>query len=184
MFRRRGLVRPLGRPRLPDIPPALRQANELMVVGNYTAAAAAFEDLARGAVTRGGPHAPHLLLQAGRARLLAGQTVNGVAHFQQGLALFAARGQMQRLGQAGNRIVSELNQHGLTAEAKQIEAYLKATLPAGFTLQPSTGFAEKNKPILPTNCHGCGGPLRADEVEWVDDVTVECPYCGSSIRAE
>jgi predicted RNA-binding Zn-ribbon protein involved in translation (DUF1610 family) len=154
-----------------------------MAIGDYPGAAAAFEQLAGGAVARNGPRAPIFLLQAGRARILAGQTANGMAHIQRGLALFAARGQWQKFYGSGQRIVVELNQRGLTAEAKQIEAYLKAALPVGFTPGPAAGFAEKPK-VLPTNCTGCGAPIRADEVDWVDEITVECPYCGSAVRAE
>ena len=91
MFRRRGFVRPFGRPSIPDIPPALRRANELMAIGDYPGAAQAFEELARGAVARNGPRASLLLLQAGRMRILAGQVPLGMTHLQQGLGLFAAR---------------------------------------------------------------------------------------------
>jgi hypothetical protein len=49
--------------------------------------------------------------------------------------------------------------------------------------RPGTS-AEKPKPILPIHCPGCDGPIRSDEVEWADDATAECPYCGSAVRAE
>jgi Zn finger protein HypA/HybF involved in hydrogenase expression len=81
------------------------------------------------------------------------------------------------------RFVTELKARNLSVEAKQIEDYLKVSLPAGFVAGAGTE-AQKPKPVLPTNCHGCGGPIRSDEVEWVDDVTAECPYCGSAVRAE
>ena len=182
MFRR-----PFGRPGrrliVGNIPPALQRANQLMATGQYEAAAEIFEQFARGALARNGPRAPWFFLQAGQARLLAGQVPAGMAHLQQGLSLFAARGQFQRLYRAGMRFVAELKARNLSADAKQIEDYLKTTLPAGFVAGPATA-AEKPKPVLPTTCHGCGGPIRSDEVEWVDDVTAECPYCGSAIRAE
>jgi hypothetical protein len=152
-----------------------------MATGDYPGAAQAFEDLARGAVARNGPRAPWLLIQAGRMRILAGQVPSGMTHLQQGLGLFARRGQWQRFRNSGQRIEAELSQHGLTGQAKQIEAALKASLPAGFV--PGPGL-EKTKRVLPTNCHGCGGPLHADEVEWTDEITAECPYCGSAVRAE
>jgi len=183
MFRRRGFIRPFGRSIIPDIPPALRRANELIVIGDYPGAAQAFEELARGAVARDGPRAPLLLLQAGRMRILAGQVPQGMTHFQQGLGLFAARGQWQRFSNSGQRIVAELSQRGLTEQAKQIEATLKAGLPAGFAPGPGAG-PEKAKRFLPTNCPGCGGPLHSDEVEWTDEITAECAYCGSAVRAE
>lgn len=188
MFRRRDFARPLRRFPVPDIPPALQRANELMAIGDYDGAAVAFEQLARGAEGRGGPRAPHLYLQAGRSRLLAGQVPAGMQLLNKGLALFAARGQWQQLHRSGQRVAAELNQRGLTNEATQIEAYLKATLPplpAGYAAPlPAQAGGERAKPVLPTNCPGCGGPIRADEVEWVDEVTAECPYCGSAVRPE
>jgi endogenous inhibitor of DNA gyrase (YacG/DUF329 family) len=106
-----------------------------------------------------------------------------MAHIRQGLALFSARGQFQRLYHAGMRFVAELKARGLAAEAQLIEDYLKTTLPAGFV--PGSGLGEaKPKLALPTNCPKCGGPIRSDEVEWVDELTAECPYCGSGVRAQ
>jgi hypothetical protein len=182
MFRR-SFRPPIRRVQVGSIPPALQRANTLMASGKYDEAAGIFEQFARGALARNGPRAPWFFLQAGQARLLAGQPSVGIVHIQQGLSLFASRGQFQRLYQAGTRVVTELKAHSLTAEAQQIEQYLKATLPAGFV--PESGSSpEKPKPVLPTNCPGCGGPIRSDEVEWVDELTAECPYCGSSVRAQ
>jgi hypothetical protein len=165
-----------------EIPPALRRANELLASGRYAEAAEIFEQFARGALARGGPRAPQFFLQAGRCRVLAGQVPAGAALLKQGLSIIANRGNWQHLQNAGLRIVAELNQRGLKTEAAEIEAWLKQTIPAGFAPAVATGPAQK--PLLPTNCPGCGGPLHADEVEWSDEVTAECPYCGSAVRAE
>jgi hypothetical protein len=182
MFRR-SIGRPLRRALAGEAPPALRRANQLMAAGQYAAAAEIFEQFGRGALTRGGPRAPWLFLQAGRARVLAGQVPVGMSHFEQGLSLFAARDQLQQLHQTGNRLVAELKERGLAAEAQRLEGYLRTALPSGFT-SPQAAGAGKPTPILPTNCTGCGAPIRSDEVDWVDEVTAECPYCGSAVRAE
>jgi hypothetical protein len=182
MFRR-PFGRPLRRIQVGSVPPALQRANQLMASGHYDEAAVIFEQFASGALARNGPRAAWFSLQAGQARLQAGQVQAGMVHIQQGLALFARRGQFQRLYHAGMRFTAELKARSLPAEAKQIEDYLKTSLPAGFTPGPGTGTG-KPKPVLPTNCPGCGGPIRSDEVEWVDDVTAECPYCGSAVRAQ
>jgi hypothetical protein len=181
MFRRRGFPRPFGRTLIPDIPPALRRANELMAIGDYAGAAQAYEEMARRAVARNGPRAPMLLLQAGRMRILAGQVPLGMTHLQQGLGLFAGRGQWQQFRNSSQRLMAELSQQGLTGEAGQIEAALKAGLPAGFIPAPAP---DKARRVLPTNCPGCGGPLHSGELEWSDEFTAECPYCGSAVRAE
>jgi hypothetical protein len=154
-----------------------------MAAGQFAAAAEILEQFGRGALTRGGPRAPWFFLQAGRARLQAGQVLVGMSHLQQGLALFAARGELRQLHHAGRRLAAELKERGLASEARQIEEYMKTALPSGSA--PGAGAeAERARPVLPTNCPGCGGPIRSDEVEWVDEVTAECPYCGSAVRAE
>jgi hypothetical protein len=165
------------------IPPALQRANQLMASGNFAESAGIFEQFANGAMVRNGPRAPWFFLQAGHARIMAGQVPAGMAHIQQGLSLFAARGQFQKLHHAGMRSVTELKARGMDEEAHQIEQYLKATMPAGFVPGADPGM-EKARPVLPTNCPACGGSIRSDEVEWVDELTAECPYCGSSVRAQ
>jgi hypothetical protein len=182
MFRR-PFGRSLRRIQVGNIPPALQRANQLMTSGQYVEAAGIFEQFAKGALARNGPRAPWFFLQAGQARLLTGQIPAGLAHIQQGLELFTQRGQLQRLHHAGMRFVTELKARNLISEAKQIEDYLKANLPAGFVPAPGPNLG-KPKPILPTACPGCGGPLRSDEVDWADELTAECPYCGSSVRAQ
>lgn len=178
MFRRQ-----LRNVQVGSIPPALQHAQQLMAAGNYAEAAGIFEQFANGALNRNGPRAPWFFLQAGQARLMQGQDQAGMAHIMQGLEILAGRGQMQRLYHAGMRFAGELKGRDQTAQAQQIEDYLKKTLPAKFSPQAGQSTA-KSKPVLPTTCPGCGGPIRSDEVEWVDDLTAECPYCGSAVRGQ
>jgi hypothetical protein len=175
--------RPFRRIEVGTIPPALRQANHLMASGQYIQAAELFERFATGALNRNGPRAPWFCLQAGQARLLAGQVPQAMAHIQQGLSLFAESGQIRRLYHAGMRFAAELRERGLETEALLIEAFLKQTLPAG-QLAGLQKRAGKVQPLLPVSCPSCGGPVRSDEVEWPDEHTAECPYCGSAIRAQ
>jgi hypothetical protein len=105
-----------------------------------------------------------------------------MALLKQGLSIIASRGNWQRLQNAGQRIIAELNQRGLKGEAAGIEAWLKQTIPGGFVPGPAVGPTQPH--LLPTKCPGCGGPIHADEVEWSDEATAECPYCGSAVRAE
>ncbi len=171
----------------PDVPPMLQRAHELMATGNYPAAAEAFEQLARGAETRQHPKTGQLYLQAGRARILAGQKNVGFAHLKRGLGLMAAHPvQLQR---AGERVVDELKDHGMTAEAQEIAKWLKTSLPVqsearGGATAAATPSPQGKKPILPATCPSCGGVVRADEVDWLDEITAECDWCGSPIRAD
>jgi hypothetical protein len=177
---RRGMIRQAMRP---DVPPMLQRAHELMAGGNYPAAAEAFEGLAHAGEARQHPKTATMYLQAGRARILAGQKEIGFAHLKHGLDLMARLGMHGQLFLAGNRVVNELNEHGMTAEAQEIAGWLKTSLPAG-SAALGAAPAPAKKPILPTHCPGCGGPVRADDVDWLDDVTAECSWCGSPVRAE
>ena len=165
----------------PDVPPMLQRAHGLMASGDYPAAAEAFEQLARAGEARQHPKTAQMYLQAGRARLLAGQKDAGFAHLKRGLGLMAGR--PAQLFHAGNRVVNELNEHGMAAEAQEITGWLKTSLPAGSAAMGAAPAPAK-KPVLPTHCSGCGGPVRADEVDWIDEVTAECNWCGSPVRAE
>ena len=160
-----------------EVPPVLQEANFAFSKGEFGHAAELFEKIARVADGRGGPRAPLFHLQAGRARILAGQAVLGIPVLKRGLELLAQRRQFQRLHQFGMRTVNELNEHGLKNEAVEIEEWLKSTQPE----MPLSESATK-KPILPTHCQSCGAPLRPDEVDWLDNVTAECGYCGSPVR--
>jgi hypothetical protein len=181
MFRR-PFARPLRRALRPDVHPLLQRANELLASGNFPAAAEAYEQLGRGAQARGILRDAQLFLQAGRCRILAGQTPAGMTDLKQGLTIIAGRGNFQHLQNAGQRVVAELNQRGLNAEAAEIEALLKGAIPTSFVAAPAAAPARPR--LLPTSCPGCGGPLRSDEVEWADEATAECPFCGGAVRAE
>ncbi|MBV6394754.1 MAG: hypothetical protein HFACDABA_00321 [Anaerolineales bacterium] len=181
MFRR-PLRRAMRRAARPDVPPLLRRAHEFMAAGNYAAAAEAFETLARAGEARQHPKTGQMYLQAGRARILAGQKSAGFQHLKAGLDALQRMGLRGQLFHAGQRVTAELNQHGMTAEAQELSQWLQTNIPAGMTPAPVPSPAKR--PILPTHCPGCGGPLRADDVEWLDEVTAECAWCGSPLRDE
>jgi hypothetical protein len=180
MFRRRmsRAIRRMGRP---NVLAMLQRANQLLVDGSYGEAAQAFEQLARGAEDRFSERSPFLYLQAGRAAILDGQTQSGVAHLRRGLTLLASQGRFPRMQLLANRIMDELNERGLTIEAAEIAGVLNDNLPRH--VEPGQAPPAK-KTVLPTHCPACGGALRPDEVEWLDEVTAECAYCGSPVRGE
>lgn len=162
-----------------DVPPILQEANFAFSKGEYGRAAELFEQIARVADGRDGPRAPLFHLQAGRSRILAGQAALGIPSLQRGLELLAQRRQFQRLSQFGARTVGELTEHGLRDEAAEIASWLRSVLP-----QIPVAEASARRPVLPTHCPACGAPLRPDEVEWLDEVTAGCGYCGSPVRDE
>jgi len=163
-----------------EVPPILQEANFVFDKGEYGRAAELFERIAETASARGGPRAPLYYLQAGRARVFAGQTALGMPSLKRGLELFAQRGQSARLHQAGTRVISELNERGLKNEASEIQTFLKTILPSAHSFEEAK--IPSKRPVLPTHCPSCGAAVRPDEVEWLDEVTAECDYCGSPIR--
>src|SRR5512143_2069500 len=113
-----------------QVPPILQEANFAFDKGEYGRAGELFEQIAQTADARGGPRAPILHLQAGRARAFAGQIKLGIPSIRRGLELFAQRGQIHKLHQAARRVTAELNSRGLTAEAAELEAWLKHMSPS------------------------------------------------------
>ena len=163
-----------------DVSPILQEANFVFDKGEYGRAAELFERIAETASARGGPRAPLFHLQAGRARVLAGQTSLGMPSLKRGLELLAQRRQFARLHQAGRRVISELSERGLKNEASDLETWLNTTLPS--TPSFDSPQVPPKKAVLPTHCPSCGAGVRPDEVEWLDEFTAECAYCGSPVR--
>jgi hypothetical protein len=160
-----------------EVPPILQEANFAFDKGEYGRAGELFERIAETAAARNGPRAPIYFLQAGRARILAGQTSLGMPSLKRGLELLSQRQQFARLQSAGARVIAELKAQGLNKEAAEIESWRRSVLPSGDSFEPSV-----IRPSLPTHCPSCGAAVRPDEVEWLDEVTAECAYCGSPIR--
>jgi len=165
-----------------EVPPILQEANFAFSKGEYGHAGELFERIAEGADARGGPRAPLFHLQAGRSRIYAGQTKLGMPSLKRGLELLAERKKFQRLHNAGMRVIAELNERGLKSEVTDIEILLKTLLPSKSAFE--TQAAPAKKPILPTHCPSCGAAVKPDEVEWLDEITAECGYCGSPVREE
>src|SRR5512138_3572464 len=105
-----------------DIPPVLQEAHFAFDKGEYGRAGELFEKIAEAAAARGGPRAPLFYLQAGRARILAGQTSLGMPSLKHGLELLAERKQFRRLHRMGMRVLAELKERGLTQEVSEIES--------------------------------------------------------------
>ena len=101
---------------------------------------------------------------------------------KRGLELLAERKQFRRLQNAGQRVIADLNERGLKSEVTDIEILLKTFLPSMPEVEEKSTPAKK--PILPTHCPSCGAAVKPDEVEWLDEITAECGYCGSPVREE
>ncbi len=159
----------------------LRQAHARMAEGDYAQAATLFGELADSAAVHGLPRAPQLALQAGRAWLLAGDMQRSLPRLRQGLTLLVETGQPGRLPAAAGRVLGELRARGHPAEAESLEAELRALVP-GLALATMPAAPGPTRRRLPAKCPSCGGSVRPDAVQWLDDNTAECEYCGSTIQ--
>jgi hypothetical protein len=178
-----GLGRLFRRPQIgiSEFMPALQRANQLMMIGDYPGAAAIFDELARQVEQFQGPRAPFLFLQAGRAYILMGRFSTGMQHFKHGLSLLGEAKRYNQLYRSATRISQELKTRGLGKEAQEISALVRMHTSAIAEL--ATERLSNTRPALPTHCSACGGPVRSDEVDWIDEVSAECQYCGSPVRS-
>jgi hypothetical protein len=162
-----------------DVPPILQEANFAFDKGEYGRAGELFEQIAQTAAARGGPRASLFYLQAGRARILAGQTSLGMPSLKRAFELLTHQKRPLRLFRIMRRVISELQERGLEREAAEAESWLTNV---SYSV-PSMDAPAKTQ-VLPTHCPSCGAAIQLDETEWLDDVTAECAYCGSPLRAE
>jgi tetratricopeptide (TPR) repeat protein len=186
MFRRR----PLGR-RFRPIPPgggprqALINANRLEESGHYRDAAEIFERLARGAEQRGIlKHAPFLYLRSAHCYLHASNAEHAIDLMNQGLQLLENTQRWSALYKAGERSVFELKETGHAEAASELQAWLDKTLKDHPEAIQAATAPSKPSLKLPSKCPFCGATVRSDQVEWIDEETAECLYCGSAVQAE
>jgi predicted RNA-binding Zn-ribbon protein involved in translation (DUF1610 family) len=182
---RRRFFRPRGRDFGPAPHPMLQRANELMAIEDYPGAARAYEELAKMAKERGGPASPYLYIQAGRAHIRAGNVSIGISLLNEGLQIFANANEWIKFLRNRRKVVDELNLLGLQKEANALFNINPGEIPGGLeTLMGTPRTVANTSAVLPTKCLGCGAPLRKDEVEWIDEMTAECPYCGNIARCK
>jgi hypothetical protein len=169
----------------------LVEANRLFSQGKFLQAAGLYEALAHRALEQHRPRTPQLFLLAGRANLLGGKKYEGVEHLKTSLRLLANAGRWEDLDRIGARVVEELEERGFNDEAQQVSAFVQALKAeaedAGqlaTTVVPSHSTAHTTRLNLPTNCAACGASVHPKEVEWADERTAVCSYCGNMVRAE
>jgi len=172
--------RPIRRRAAKNVVEKLQAAHSLLAQGKSKEAAAIFSELADAAAKRGIPRAAQLNLQAGRALIEAKEVKSGMDRIRQGLTLMAETNQITRLPNLARRILTELRDKGLPAEAAAIESEIQSLLSKhGLTLAAAVDSADKRS--LPAKCPYCGGNVHPDEVEWFQQQHAMCAYCGSRL---
>ncbi len=180
MLRRRPLRRPLGAAQR-----RLTEARQSFERGEYAPAAAAFEELARGAEVRGMlDRAGDLRLQVARCYIKLDDIDRANTESMQALQLFLRARRPMKVRRLLPKILAFLEEHGRRDEAEELRQkaeQLLGGLPEGKV--PGAG-ARLAQGKLPGKCPNCGGPIKPNEVHWVGRGSAECPYCGSVVAAE
>jgi hypothetical protein len=165
--------------------PRVRQALGLLAGGRYADAGDLLGQLADR--TRDNGHqlrSARLALEAGRAFVQAGDAEKAMIRARQAVRQFIVGGRPGRAIRVLQEATATLRLRGWNAQAEALEQDTQARLAEiGLSL---TSVPEESMPeprgTLPPTCPQCGGPLR--DVEWLDSLSAECPYCGSAVKAQ
>jgi hypothetical protein len=172
--------RPFSRPGIGPIPLALIEANRLYQIGDYAGAASLYEGAAERAKIARPRQVPRLLIEAGRARLLAGQIEDGLHLTERGLQVLVEQQRWADLHRLGSLVEGGLRLQGFIQQADELQRWIQQTLGQQSVSQPGSHVQRVS---LPEKCPYCGGNLDPREVEWVSENTVECAYCASLIHS-
>jgi hypothetical protein len=174
--------RPFGRGK---VGPRVQQALRLLADGRYAEAGHLFGELADRARDNGHPlRSAQLAMQSARAFLQSGDGNTASLRAQHAAQEFIAGGRPGRAVRVMRNMASALRSRGFDAPADTLEQDAQARLAAmGLSLdRVPLEPAPQTRGALPPTCSQCGGPLRADDVEWLTATSAECPYCGSPVE--
>ncbi len=189
MFRRnrpirRALRNALGVPFAPHIRQQIREANQLLQSGQYIQAGDAFAGLASQASESGHPRrAANFHAQAAHAYINGKNENLALAQSRNALTLFQQLGIVARLAQFWRNIQNHLQRAGMTSALASLRQEFGSKIDLTSLPQPAAPTPVQQG-HLPAQCPGCGAPVRTDEVEWVDEQSAECPFCGSILISE
>ena len=180
MFRRRRII-PAGQPGRAVFEQELIRAHQMYEASRFDEAGAIFERLAEIAAARNGPRAPRFYLEAGRCWMHTSRIDYAMQLMEQGHQLALQKGRIDLIQRLCPLLQIELAQQGWAAQSQQVAGWLKA-IPA-LPIIPADETHQK-KPALPVKCPSCGASVNPQTVNWLDQVTAECDFCGSSIQGK
>jgi hypothetical protein len=174
-FRRRPLLSPAER--------SLQRVQRLILVGRFGQAAALLAGLANQVETAGRPRAAaELHARAAHCYVEGGIASAALAEASSALLSFKGAGMSGRFTRFDANITRKMQAHGMQAGVEALRAQFGAE---EIEFKPELQAAAPGRRlILPAACPQCGAPVRGDEVEWIDEHSVECAYCGAVIEAQ
>jgi hypothetical protein len=168
----------LARHRNPSIDHALQLLNN----GQTGEAAKAFSDIALDLeATRQFRRAANLHAQAAYAFADAKDAPSALVQSRAAMSLFLDHHMRLSAGQFYTNITRKLRSQGMAAVAETLQNEFRS----GVSPSPAQQIAPPKSPTghLPVACTQCGGPIRPDEADWLDDHTIQCVYCGALIQS-
>lgn len=160
---------------------AIQQANQLRAAGRPAESGAAFARLAQEMETATHPRrAANLHAQAAHAFADARAEAPALEHAQAALRLFIRFQMMERTPVFYANITRKLGVLGLTNALNALQREFAPQAGPQVVKPGETPAAARGR--LPAACPQCGGPVRSDEVDWIDPGSAECPYCGAVLQ--
>ena len=173
------------RRRRPRLRPALRRARRRIEQADPAEAAATFEKKAQVAEEQGmWDKAGDLYLEAARCYLQLDDMDRADDHGLKALQLFIQARRLGKIRRLVPRMMAVLHRKGYHDEAEKLRPEVNALLGA-LPGERAIPWGEKavQRGSLPAKCPSCGGPIRSDEVNWIDSHSAECAYCGGIVKA-
>jgi hypothetical protein len=156
----------------------LNQANQLQRSGQFGQAAPLFQRLAQEMANLNHPRrAANLHAQAAHCYADSGNAVNALSQARTAMNLFIQYQMMERTPRFYSNITRKFQARGMDQAAASLQAEFGGAVDAlPVAAQP---VQPKPRGHLPNACPKCGAPVRSDDVDWIDDASAECPYCGT-----
>jgi hypothetical protein len=144
-------------------------ANQLYDKGQFESSAAIFAQLAQrmGRVGRL-RQAANLHAKAALAWAYAGDEPRAENQANLAFGQFTLLGMKQRIIEFKKEYEQALHHPGNTVEKPG-------------PIEPETTVVHSQK-RLPAVCDQCGAPVRSDQVEWIDETSAECDFCGAILQ--
>jgi hypothetical protein len=179
MFRRYSGRRPLNIDQIS----LLRQANQLMSDGKPAQAAPLFVQLGRQMqATRRPRRAANLFARAANAFIDSHDEQAALTQARLALSLGLQYQMVQRTPVFFANITRKMDGIGMKSAAEALQREFGPRIASKPTVPPQE--SQPKRGLLPTICPKCGAPVHGDDINWVDENTAECEYCGNLIRTE
>jgi len=161
----------------------LSQANRLVAAGHPGEAAQLFADLAQQMEVSNHPRrAANLHAQAAHAYADNQDETGALGHARRALTLFLQYQMVERTPRFYANIERKLRARNMVKAADALQAEFGQKV--GTLPQPPPQPQAPGQQRLPSNCPQCGAPVRGDEIEWINQYSAECIYCGSVVQTE